>query len=144
MKIKQIAGMWISIIFFLLINSSVAQDTVRVRNENQQREKEQTKLQHGAQFVDEDGDGYNDNAPDDDGDGIPNGLDPDYQGKGKKKKFVDRDGDGIDDRQMMKGIRDNRRGLGPQGTGEQQQGPNPSDAKSKQKRGGTKKQGGNN
>jgi hypothetical protein len=29
-------------------------------------------------FIDEDGDGFNDLAPDDDGDGIPNGLDPDY------------------------------------------------------------------
>ena len=34
---------------------------------------------HGiCQFVDEDGDGFNDLAPDADGDGIPNGLDPDY------------------------------------------------------------------
>ncbi len=30
-------------------------------------------------FVDEDGDGFNDLAPDDDGDGIPNRLDPDYR-----------------------------------------------------------------
>ncbi len=29
-------------------------------------------------FIDEDGDGYNDLAPDADGDGIPNGMDPDY------------------------------------------------------------------
>ena len=35
--------------------------------------------EHGVcQFIDEDGDGFNDLAPDDDGDGIPNGLDPDY------------------------------------------------------------------
>ncbi len=31
-----------------------------------------------CQFVDEDGDGFNDLAPDADGDGIPNGMDPDY------------------------------------------------------------------
>ncbi len=31
-----------------------------------------------CQFIDEDGDGFNDLAPDADGDGIPNGLDPDY------------------------------------------------------------------
>jgi hypothetical protein len=31
-----------------------------------------------CQFVDEDGDGFNDLAPDADGDGIPNGQDPDY------------------------------------------------------------------
>ena len=30
------------------------------------------------EFVDDDGDGFNDLAPDHDGDGIPNGLDPDY------------------------------------------------------------------
>lgn len=33
---------------------------------------------NGFGFVDENGDGYNDLAPDADGDGIPNGLDPDY------------------------------------------------------------------
>lgn len=61
-------------------------------------------VQHGNRFVDENGDGYNDNAPDADGDGIPNGQDPDYQklgpGKGKGaegKGFVDENGDGIND-----------------------------------------------
>ncbi len=58
---------------------------------------------HGSGFVDADGDGYNDNAPDHDGDSIPNGLDPDWQklnkGKqeGKKERFIDLDGDGIND-----------------------------------------------
>ena len=33
---------------------------------------------HGPTFIDEDGDGFNDNAPDHDGDGIPNGRDADY------------------------------------------------------------------
>lgn len=46
---------------------------------------------HGRQFIDLDGDGYNDNAPDHDGDGIPNGLDPDWtrhQGRrGKARRF---------------------------------------------------------
>ena len=57
---------------------------------------------HGAGFVDENGDGYNDNAPDHDGDGIPNGQDPDYvpvnpdQGK-RFGGFIDEDGDGIND-----------------------------------------------
>ena len=50
--------------------------------------------------MDENGDGYNDNAPDDDGDGIPNGMDADYTG-GKNRKdgrgFVDEDGDGLND-----------------------------------------------
>lgn len=68
-------------------------------------------VSHGIAFVDEDGDGYNDNAPDADGDGIPNGQDPDYErpgvgsrqgGRGMKadlvRGFVDEDGDGINDR----------------------------------------------
>ena len=70
-----------------------AQDTTKVKD----KEQEQNQIKHGPKFVDEDGDGFNDNAPDHDGDGIPNGLDPDYKGQGKKKKFVDLDGDGIDD-----------------------------------------------
>ena len=58
---------------------------------------------HGAGFVDENGDGYNDNAPDHDGDGIPNGQDPDYvsQNPGQGRRFggfIDEDGDGINDR----------------------------------------------
>jgi hypothetical protein len=67
--------------------------------------KSQTKGQHGVGFVDENGDGYNDNAPDHDGDGIPNGQDEDYDGekarKGNPQKgFVDADGDGINDNAM--------------------------------------------
>jgi hypothetical protein len=46
---------------------------------------------HGRHFIDLDGDGYNDNAPDHDGDGIPNGLDPDWQrrkgGRGRGRRF---------------------------------------------------------
>lgn len=42
-------------------------------------------------FVDEDGDGFNDLAPDADGDGIPNGLDEDYvapeNGAGMMKRW---------------------------------------------------------
>lgn len=68
---------------------------------------------HGSRFVDENGDGYNDNAPDHDGDGIPNGQDPDYvkaeDGSGSQfgkmngnksgagSRFIDEDGDGICD-----------------------------------------------
>lgn len=57
---------------------------------------------HGAGFVDENGDGYNDNAPDADGDGIPNGMDDDYvptnPENSKRNGFIDEDGDGINDR----------------------------------------------
>ncbi len=54
---------------------------------------------HGTHFVDLNGDGYNDNAPDADGDGIPNGQDPDYVrvGAGHGRTFVDADGDGFND-----------------------------------------------
>lgn len=60
---------------------------------------ENNPVQHGPNFMDEDGDGYNDNAPDTDGDGIPNGQDPDYTGAGKQNGagFVDEDGDGLND-----------------------------------------------
>lgn len=56
-------------------------------------------IEHGSNFVDANGDGYNDNAPDHDDDGIPNGQDPDYVGgvNGKKHGFIDEDGDGIND-----------------------------------------------
>ena len=51
-------------------------------------------------FVDANGDGVNDNAPDDDGDGIPNGKDADYTGTKlgtNGRGFVDENGDGIND-----------------------------------------------
>ena len=57
-------------------------------------------IAHGIHFVDLDGDGINDNAPDHDGDDVPNGLDPDYQGalmNRGARGFVDLDGDGISD-----------------------------------------------
>lgn len=73
-----------------------AQDTTKVGKSGPDKHKQMP-------FVDEDGDGYNDNAPDHDGDGIPNGLDPDWdkqmnqQGKRYRWRFVDLDGDGIND-----------------------------------------------
>ena len=59
-------------------------------------------VDHGINFIDENGDGYNDNAPDADGDGIPNGMDEDYVRTGAGKNgapqgFVDENGDGIND-----------------------------------------------
>lgn len=60
-------------------------------------------VDHLRPFVDENGDGYNDLSPDADGDGIPNGQDPDYirnpdgrRGRGNGG-FVDADGDGLND-----------------------------------------------
>lgn len=55
-----------------------------------------------SHFVDLNGDGFNDNAPDFDGDGIPNGLDPDYikqakdgTGQQKGKLYLNGQADGI-------------------------------------------------
>lgn len=51
-------------------------------------QKETNNVPCGRHFIDKNGDGYNDNAPDADGDGIPNCLDPDFKKsmmqKGKK------------------------------------------------------------
>lgn len=81
-----------------------------------------TPAQHGPHFIDENGDGYNDNAPDNDGDGIPNGQDADYAGPGKSNHppFVDEDGDGINDNAGS------GRGIGGQ-RGGQAQGTRPQD-----------------
>lgn len=61
---------------------------------------DETKVTHGYKFIDANNDGYNDNAPDADGDGIPNGKDEDYTGAKIRKNgkgFVDLNGDGIND-----------------------------------------------
>ena len=75
---------------------------------------------HGKNFVDRNGDGYNDNAPDHDADGIPNGVDPDYTGpKLQKNKFVDLNGDGINDNagKGKKGGKNGKGGFGAAGKG---------------------------
>lgn len=69
-----------------------------------------TDIQHGPNFVDLNGDGFNDNAPDFDKDGIPNGMDSDWSRQ--------RDGNG---RGQRDGSRySNRRGnrFGNDGTGQ--------------------------
>ena len=54
-------------------------------------------------FVDADGNGINDNAPDADGDGVINHLDDDYapqgnaRGQGARGQYIDEDGDGLND-----------------------------------------------
>ncbi|MEN8191732.1 MAG: hypothetical protein ABFS12_02875 [Bacteroidota bacterium] len=92
----------ITYIFIILLSFSanviLGQDSTKIK------EKVDTKG-HGNKFVDNDGDGYNDNAPDHDGDGIPNGLDEDYikLKKNRSREYVDLDGDGINDNLMMRG-----------------------------------------
>jgi len=97
----------------LVASNAFAQDSLQIQNKKQMRKanKGQSQMQfkgngvHGAGFVDANGDGYNDNAPDADGDGIPNGMDPDYTGAKMRhgnpsKGFVDANGDGINDNAM--------------------------------------------
>jgi len=100
----------IALLCFVPSGNLQAQDSTKV-SEKQKSEKKlfgkekKKRMRHGRSFVDKDGDGYNDNAPDHDGDGIPNGLDADWKKrkKGRKKhkgsrlRFVDLDGDGIHD-----------------------------------------------
>lgn len=106
MKVKTLFTAMIIFLAVFFANSLYAQDTTRTKKSSMTQEKRQNRLNQNQRFVDEDGDGYNDNAPDHDGDGIPNGLDPDWQklkaGKGKKKsnRYVDLDGDGINDYQQ--------------------------------------------
>ena len=63
---------------------------------------DQSKI-HGSRFIDKNLDGYRDNAPDSDGDGIPNGSDSDYPGSKNRRgnngnnRFSDLNGDGIND-----------------------------------------------
>ena len=96
MKFIPVYILFISVWFCSADGLVMAQDTTKTTIKKTQHEQNQ-------HFIDEDGDGYNDNAPDHDGDGIPNGLDPDWQKlkreqkRKQKHRFVDLDGDGIDD-----------------------------------------------
>ena len=86
----------LSLALLFLVGNLFAQNNNNGKNQNRKGNTNQ------VGFVDENGDGYNDNAADHDGDGIPNGMDEDYTGaknrKGNKSKgFVDADGDGIND-----------------------------------------------
>jgi len=58
-------------------NQIQTQNQEQSNNQNQNQERNQNQI-HGRGFVDLDADGINDNAIDSDGDGIPNGQDPDY------------------------------------------------------------------
>ena len=95
----------IHMIIFLSFNSLVvmAQDTTKLKT---------TVTAQIQVFVDEDGDGYNDLAPDHDGDGIPNGLDPDWQKMKRKRahqnQFVDSNGDGINDNLQVGQVKGNQ------------------------------------
>jgi len=92
-------------------NQNQIKTKVQVQDYNQY----QNRLHH-RHFIDLNNDGYNDNAPDADGDGIPNGQDPDYvrplNGKGSMfmyngdaSKKIYRYGSGICDGTGPKGFK---------------------------------------
>lgn len=79
---------------FAVAGSVYGQDSTKTKSEIKQKTNKKTagketqnteQPAHAQHFVDKDGDGYNDNAPDHDGDGIPNGLDPDWKKLQKSK-----------------------------------------------------------
>jgi hypothetical protein len=83
-------------------DQDAAKNQTMAQEKNTNQYGKQVKALHGSRFQDANGDGINDNAPDHDGDGIPNGKDADYQGSKKragngKGGFVDANGDGIND-----------------------------------------------
>ena len=90
------------VVLFFLTNVILGQDSTKITKDDNSKVDGK---EHGQKFVDIDGDGYNDNAPDHDGDGIPNGLDEDYVKlkKGQLPEYIDLDGDGINDNQLIKG-----------------------------------------
>ena len=131
----------LALIFFIVSNSLFAQDTTKVKSGNSAEKKVQ---HHGKGFVDKNNDGFNDNAPDDDGDGIPNGLDPDYVKNKNKKKFIDLDGDGINDyiqnrRGRGKNSPGNKTVVGPQSATTGTSGQNSSAGKGQQRQKGKRK-----
>ena len=89
------------VVLFFLTNVILGQDSTKITKDDNSKVDAK---EHGQKFVDIDGDGYNDNAPDHDGDGIPNGLDEDYVKlkKGQLPEYIDLDGDGINDNQLIK------------------------------------------
>ena len=77
-----------------------------------------------GEFIDENGDGFNDLAPDADGDGIPNKYDLDYErpqdGSGQGAGAQNNNGSGAADGTGFKkgGMENGNRGQGPQGPGD--------------------------
>jgi hypothetical protein len=109
-------------VFVLAQETTKAKDVSKSTSQVQKTTIDPSKIQHGRRFVDKDANGYKDNAPDHDNDGIPNGVDPDYAGaknrSGKSGKgFVDNNGDGVNDNLNINRGRIGRKGRGGYGSG---------------------------
>src|SRR3989304_2707220 len=86
MKIQSLVSILSVIVLYVLffVSNLLAQDEPKQEKnqiKNQVKNELNTQLQtkeHSNRFVDVNSDGYNDNAPDADGDGIPNGKDADF------------------------------------------------------------------
>ncbi|MCF6269161.1 MAG: hypothetical protein L3J41_05600 [Melioribacteraceae bacterium] len=126
-----------TVLFLFLSSSLFAQDSSKVRSSSVDNNK-------NRKFIDKDGDGYNDNAPDHDGDGIPNGLDPDYLKLKKRKhiEYVDADGDGINDNLLFNGKYQNKMKFRKKMNLKPQDGSNYKGGKGKQKGKGKGRGGG--
>ena len=89
-----------TLLYLIFIIWSIPSAVMAQEKEGKERNKKEA-AQEKLSFVDANGDGYNDNAPDHDNDGIHNGLDPDWKKNQRKRirqyQFVDLDGDGIHD-----------------------------------------------
>lgn len=91
---------------YLILAAIFSASSLSAQDSTNAAKTEHHKITHGKYFVDKNGDGYNDNAPDHDGDGIPNGLDPDYlkikKRGGSTLPYIDLNGDGINDNLQFK------------------------------------------
>jgi len=75
---------WLFIVFSFIIMVILP---VNVQAQDDKSDKKEIKAQ---QFVDEDGDGFNDLLPDSDGDGIPDMIDPDFKGHSAESLYMHR------------------------------------------------------
>ena len=117
---KKNITLYVLFTFILLVNFNYAQDSTKVEKEIKNA---QLKSGNQGKFIDANGDGYNDNAPDHDGDGIPNGLDADFMNLKKRDndnflKYVDSNGDGINDNLQFNGKSKNRERWGNKASNE--------------------------
>ncbi|MBN2384497.1 hypothetical protein JXQ70_16605 [bacterium] len=99
------SGKMISVVGVMVVGLALVVG-VWAADETDETKTEAQAVVHGPGFVDNNGDGYNDNAPDHDGDGIPNGQDSDWsrkQGQGKGSGWGHGQGNGAQKGKMSRG-----------------------------------------